>query len=473
MQRTARHRNSMFSIKKANALIVCTAITTAFSFAPAIASSPKAGTKCSNFGESIVSDGKKFTCLMVGSKQVWNKGTKVKIETKSPISTMSNPKLSLVEFIKLANTVKNNSNNQIPNLDADSTVRISQTQSNVLSRFIPANTPNKFNFLGPTPLAETDSSRSGALSLVTKDQRSVYQSRAGLPPWAATFNFTTTDPQGHFLVETSGQSNQGDQNYSWRLVFKTSTGSWKYQSINGTKHAIDGKQYFDEVTLGAPGTYSLRLEFDNSTTFYGIGINDDANSVTIDKNFSTPRVLVLGDSWVYPVFNENNPVHVWDAFPGELSWLTGWNVISAGVRGQGYLQLAAGETYKNRVVRDLVPQNPNVVIFTGSPNDHCEFCTYTDQQIANEMGNTIKLLQQANPNILIIACSPFEGSPTQAQAMQEVAAAAGIPFINFVKMPLFDSTNNGQRQLSNGHPTRLGSSYIASQLLKAIAALKS
>jgi lysophospholipase L1-like esterase len=123
-------------------------------------------------------------------------------------------------------------------------------------------------------------------------------------------------------------------------------------------------------------------------------------------------------------------------------------------------------------VRDLVPQKPDAVIFTGSPNDHCESCTVTDQQIANEMGTAIKSLQQANPDILIIVCSPFQGSPTQAKAMQDVAIAAGVPFIDFVNLPLFDKTNNGQRQLSTGHPTRLGSSYIAAQLLKEIAALK-
>ena len=50
---------------------------------PAIAAGPKAGTKCSNFGESIVSAGKKFTCLMVGSKQVWNKGVKVSGSTST------------------------------------------------------------------------------------------------------------------------------------------------------------------------------------------------------------------------------------------------------------------------------------------------------------------------------------------------------------------------------------------------------
>ena len=469
MQHTARHRDNMYSFKKINALIVCTALAIAFSFAPAFAATPKSGSRCANFGESIIASGKKFTCLMVGSKQVWNKGTKVKVETKS---TISNTKLSLAEFVASANSAKNNSLNQIPNFDSSATVRITPVQSNLLAHFVTANSEKKFSFIGPTPLPETDPGRAGAVSLITKDQRAVYQSQSALPPWAATFKFTTTDPQGRFVVVTSGQSNQGDRNYSWRLVFKSNANSWKYQSIAGTTHAIDGKKNFDEVSLGAPGTYSLHLEFDNSTTFYGIGTNDEATSITTESNFSTPRVVVLGDSWVYPVFNETNPVHVWDAFPGALSWLTGWNVISSGVRGQGYLQVAAGETYKNRVVRDLVPQNPDVVIFTGSPNDHCEFCTYTDQQIASEMGNAIKSLRQANPSILIIACSPFEGSPTQAQAMQAVAVAAGIPFINFIALPLFDSNNNGKGQLGRGHPSRLGSAYIANQLLKSLSELK-
>jgi lysophospholipase L1-like esterase len=406
---------------------------------------------------------------MVGSKQVWNKGTKVKVETKS---TISNTKLSLAEFVANANSAKNNSLNQIPNLDSSVTVRITPVQSNLLAHFVTANSEKKFSFIGPTPLPETDPGRAGAVSLITKDQRAVYQSQSALPPWAATFKFTTTDPQGRFVVVTSGQSNQGDRPYSWRLVFKSSANSWKYQSIAGTTHANDGKKNFDEVSLGSPGTYSLRLEFESLTTFYGVGTNDETTSVTADSNFLTPRVVVFGDSWVYPVFNETNPVHVWDAFPGALSWLTGWNVISSGVPGQGYLQVAAGETYKNRVARDLVPQNPDVVIFTGSPNDHCQFCTYTDQQIANEMGNVIKSLQKANPNILIVACSPFDGSHTQAQAMQAVAVAAGIPFINFVAQPLFDANNNGKGQLGRGHPSRLGSAYIANQLLKSLSELK-
>lgn len=44
---------------------------------PALAATPKAGTKCPTFGQSVIASGKKFTCLMLGSKQVWNKGVKV------------------------------------------------------------------------------------------------------------------------------------------------------------------------------------------------------------------------------------------------------------------------------------------------------------------------------------------------------------------------------------------------------------
>ena len=148
-------------------------------------------------------------------------------------------------------------------------------------------------------------------------------------------------------------------------------------------------------------------------------------------------------------------------------------MISAGVRGQGYLQSAGNETYKDRVVRDLVPQNPSVIIFTGSSNDHL----FPDQQIADEMGRDIQALQKADPDVLIIVCSPYENggdqkAPGQSKAMQAQAKSLGVPYIDFINLPLFDQGNNGQHQLSNGHPTRLGSSHIAKQLLTAIAALK-
>ena len=433
------------------------------------------GSTCKVYKQKVIILNKTYTCIKFGKKLVWGKGLIAKptpTPSPTPSPTPNSNQQMLADFAKAAKTAQENSENYLPSLDSNQVVKISNAGSNVLPYFLQAKTPDKFKFLGPNPLIETDSSRLGAISLITKDQRAVYGSRAATPPWAVSFNFTTNDPQGRFVIVTSAENTQGRPRYFWRLAFKTNTGTWKYQSLSGTAHATDGKQYFDQVELGAPGLYSIHLEFESSTTFYGIGLSDQTNSIDPGNVAPTSRVVIVGDSWVYPVFDETGPVHAWDAFPGALSWLTGWNVISTGVGGQGYLSASAGETYRDRVVRDLIPQKPDVVIFTGSPNDHCQSCTFTDQQIANEMGEDIKLLKSANPNILIIVCSPFKGSPTQASAMKTVADLLGVAFINFIKLPLFDSINNGQNQLAGGHPTRIGSAFIAEQLLKSLSKLE-
>jgi hypothetical protein len=71
-------------MKRLLALVLAPLLILGLFATPAIAATPKAGSKCSNFGESIVSSGKKFTCLMVGSKQVWNKGIKVSGNSAKP-----------------------------------------------------------------------------------------------------------------------------------------------------------------------------------------------------------------------------------------------------------------------------------------------------------------------------------------------------------------------------------------------------
>jgi hypothetical protein len=45
---------------------------------PVHAATPKAGAKCANVGATVISAGKKFTCVKSGKKLVWNKGVKVR-----------------------------------------------------------------------------------------------------------------------------------------------------------------------------------------------------------------------------------------------------------------------------------------------------------------------------------------------------------------------------------------------------------
>ena len=284
----------------------------------------------------------------------------------------------------------------------------------------------------------------------------------------------TTDSQGRFLVATSALGNNGFGNNSqssWRLAYQEGNGSWQYQSITGTLHPTDNVKYFDLVSLGAPGNYSIKLEFQWNTTFYGIGINEDPKYLTQPQVDKPLNVMIIGDSWTYPIITDSLPFAPWDGYPLALSWLTGWNVMAAGVPGQGYLQRASGETYRERVIRDVAPQDPDVVIFTGSPNDHCQNCSFSDKEIAIEAGNDIQLLAKAYPRALVVLCSPFTSSPSQNSEMKAVAQSLGIPYIDFAKINLFTQANNGQRELLNGHPTRAGGAYIAAELLKALAAL--
>jgi len=462
----------------------------ATSFTNVSAAAPKVGSTCKKAGSFFDTPNARYSCNKEGKKlvwRIWNPGASQNTST-APAPTQSTApttstsvrqdapptmqKISLSSFVSLAQAAMSNSENGIPQVDTSNTVKTSAASKNNLANFIPAATAHKFLIFGPTPIAETGSNRAGALSMITADQRGVYKSQNALPPWAVGFKLTTKDSQGRFNVTTSGAGDP-NQPYAWRIAFKSGSGPWKYQNIAGNSHSSNGQKNIDEIALGAPGDYSIRLEFLAFTTFYGLGLNDNAASVTPLLSGQALRVAVLGDSWVAPSFNESGPVHDWDGYPGALSWLTGWNVISAGVRGQGYLQQAGNETYKDRIVRDLVPQNPSVIIFTGSSNDHL----MADQDIADEMGRDIQALQKAAPDILIIICSPYETggdqkAPGQSKAMKATALKLGVPYVDFISLPLFDQNNNGQRQLSNGHPTRLGSTHIANELLKEIVKLK-
>ena len=473
---------------------ICAAALATALFATSItnvnAAAPKVGSTCKKAGIFFDTPNARYSCNKEGKKlvwRIWNPGASQNTST-APAPTQSTApatstavqqdapptmqKISLSSFVNLAQAAMSNSENGIPQVDTSNTVKTSAASKNNFANFLTAATAHKFSIFGPTPIAETGSNRAGALSMITADQRGVYKSQNALPPWAVGFKLTTKDSQGRFSVTTSGAGDP-NQPYAWRLAFKSGSGQWKYQNIAGNSHSSNGQKNIDEIALGGPGDYSIRLEFLAFTTFYGLGLNDSAASVAPLLSSQAVRVAVLGDSWVAPSFNESGPVHDWDGYPGALSWLTGWNVISAGVRGQGYLQQAGNETYKDRIVRDLVPQNPAVIIFTGSSNDHL----MADQDIADEMGRDIQALQKAAPDILIIICSPYETggdqkAPGQNKAMKATALKLGVPYIDFISLPLFDQNNNGQKQLSNGHPTRLGSTHIANELLKEIAKLK-
>ena len=361
-------------MRKFTVLLAVSALFLGVMASTATAAAPKVGSTCSKTGAFFDTPDKRFVCKKAGKKKVWRvwsaspiatpaatptaaatpTPTPTKTATAAPIVIPAQQKISLSSLVSMAQSAMAGSDNALPTYDPANKIKIVDTGKNNLENFLAAGSPSNFTFLGPTPLAESDSNRKGAISLWTADRRGVYGSQNALPPWSVGFKFTTKDSQGRFTVVTSGLGNPSE-NYSWRLAYKDGTGPWKYQSISGVSHSNNNQKNFDEVSLGAPGDYSIRLEFMSLTTFYGLGLSESLNSVKPLLSSAPLRVAILGDSWVAPTFEETGPVHDWDAYPGALSWLSGWNVISAGVRGQGYLQPAGNETYKDRIIRDLIP----------------------------------------------------------------------------------------------------------------------
>jgi lysophospholipase L1-like esterase len=437
----------------------------------------KPGARCSHLGAALSQGAKKYLCVKSHNGMVWQlQKVPAPITTSTTTSTTTTipTPMSISAFADSALTASQNASNQVPSIQTTPLVSVEAVTSNPLPTFVNANSVGAFATLGPPPLVGGSSGHDGSYSMQNFAGATVYPSNeSNSPPWAISFTLTTIDPQGRFVVETSAQPiSIGATHYpanTWRLAYKTSSSGWTYQSVSGISHQADGTQYRDLVSMGRPGAYDIRLEFDAATTFYGVGIDSKLSSVSSLPELGQLKVMVIGDSWVAPDLGETGPYTVWDAFPGVLSWLSGWNVISDGTPGQGYLQQSAGGTYANRIKADIPVVKPNVVILTGSGNDLSPNNSFTYDQISTEVVNDIEMIKAEDPGVLIILCSPFQGPDEETAKLKSVADNLGVPYIDFIGENLFNGSNISE--YINGHPTKAGSIYIATQMLKQLASL--
>ena len=199
-------------------LVVATALMIGSTVSSVSAAAPKVGSACKKIGTLFDTPGTRYVCNKEGKKLVWrlwNPGASQNTSTapaptqstKPATSTASQQdappsiqKISLSSFVNLAQAAMSNSENGIPQVDTSNTVKTSAASKNNLANFITAATAHKFSIFGPTPIAETGSNRSLALSMITADQRGVYKSQNALPPWAVGFKLTTKDSQGRFSI---------------------------------------------------------------------------------------------------------------------------------------------------------------------------------------------------------------------------------------------------------------------------------
>lgn len=75
-------------------LLISVAIIGMTPIAPVDAAIPKAGTTCSKLGQTIIYQGKRFTCIKSGTKRIWDKGVLIKATPTPTPSTSSSTLLS-------------------------------------------------------------------------------------------------------------------------------------------------------------------------------------------------------------------------------------------------------------------------------------------------------------------------------------------------------------------------------------------
>ena len=249
-------------------------------------------------------------------------------------------------------------------------------------------------------------------------------------PVTIEFWLDTVDATGRFEIQYSGAN-------GIRVAIQQADGSWGYVSAAAT-FAHAGASY-DLVTLGAAGTYRIRVEHAPVTVFLGIqcGPTD-----TITATRTGPRYLVVGDSFSEPTIDDSGAYFLADGWPVQLAYLTGYDIWCAGSGGTGYLYPGARVKFRDRLANDILSQSPDGIIWAGGINDYGNF---TAAQIGAE---ALLCYQQAaaagvKDQVILSPFWPFSLTSTYSANLlatsDAIAAAAaqvkGTRFLNLLEMP--------------------------------------
>jgi hypothetical protein len=141
------------------------------------AASVKSGATCTKAGATSTVANVKFTCIKSGKKLVWGKGVVlVKPSTPTPAATpKTKTKTTLITLVNSAKRALTNPESVIPIYNSGNKVTISNVGQQNLSNFVSAATKEKFTYIGPKPLVEDASNRSGAVSLITQGGQKAYR----------------------------------------------------------------------------------------------------------------------------------------------------------------------------------------------------------------------------------------------------------------------------------------------------------
>jgi lysophospholipase L1-like esterase len=266
----------------------------------------------------------------------------------------------------------------------------------------------------------------------------------------------------------------------------------QYVSLAETALAVTGNFSFIVLDFTAAGGRKLRhVIIESYQAGYGSATSVGPTATLQKPGAPARKMAVMADS-----FGVGTASTIMNCFPGYLGDLLGVpNVENNGVPATGYLANNAGAnlTTRQRIVPDIVPFAPDILLITTGFNDRGMDLTALQAEVTTTM-RTIRA-QSALLYVPVIVCM-FAGNhmtgaqPAGAaeQAIQAGVAAAADPLIYFI--PTINGPNgpwltgSGYQGATTGdgncdiyistdgtHPNDSGHAYLAGRLADEIARL--
>jgi lysophospholipase L1-like esterase len=228
----------------------------------------------------------------------------------------------------------------------------------------------------------------------------------------------------------------------WVVQARTATLWWRLW-VDGMPTTVDqqgftatvGSNYLITVDFGTTqlGPRTVELEV-NDPTFGGafIGPTDSLS------RYRSPRAVLVGfgDSHTAGA----NGVRVGDTWLTWAARMLGLDPANMAIGGSGFFASATnGADFRQRIIPDVVPMNPDIVVFPGGYNDVGATTTPSTAAVGTEADYVYGLLRQNLPNAVIIPAGPFwptqaVGATAKAQddAQRAAAIAHDMPYISFI-----------------------------------------
>lgn len=247
----------------------------------------------------------------------------------------------------------------------------------------------------------------------------------------AEFNVRSFDSTGRFEINYHGNSAVSGHGVRV-LVMNQATNRWEYVTqgvtfASSTANLAD--VYKGLVTLGAAGTYSIRLEFSSGFTFRSLTVGPD--DIVSPTPAPSRRVFLSGNSYTAGSVSDTGVTFpAGDCFPALLCYLTGWDIIPCGIGGADYtVDVTPGTRVSSHIAADLASVLPvHAVLSTHGTNDLSS--GNSAASIGAEAAIVRQLIARVAPTAEIISTSPMwyrsllETSLSKALAIKDAIRSA-------------------------------------------------